>query len=78
MKNINTILDEIKMRIAHLQSMETEYKKHNNISGRLNAKTRRQELQSLLNMICEDFTENKPQREMSVHYDYENEGRENH
>jgi hypothetical protein len=46
-----SIVEEINRRILELKTMEEEYKKKNNVSGRLNAKTRREELQRLKNLV---------------------------
>jgi hypothetical protein len=47
------ILDEIDKRIHELKIMEEEFRAKNNISGRLNVKTRREELQRLKNIVRE-------------------------
>jgi hypothetical protein len=52
MLTIYAVLEEIQKRIDYLKSKEIEYKKVNNVSGRLNAKTRRQELEWLVGTIC--------------------------
>lgn len=57
MSSINSILTDIHNRIDYLRKKEIEYKKVNNISGRLNAKTRRQELQLLVSIICDEHTD---------------------
>ncbi|MVQ39471.1 hypothetical protein GON05_33260 [Paenibacillus sp. MAH-34] len=53
------MLEEIQKRIDYLKLKEIEYKKANNVSGRLNAKTRRQELQRLEETICEKYAVEK-------------------
>jgi hypothetical protein len=55
LKNIETVLEQINIRIQELQLLETEYKKKNNTSGRLNAKTRREELQQLKQTLLQDL-----------------------
>jgi hypothetical protein len=55
LKNIETVLEQINIRIQELQLLETEYKKKNNTSGRLNAKTRREELQQLKQILVQDI-----------------------
>ncbi|WJH36059.1 hypothetical protein MJA45_27710 [Paenibacillus aurantius] len=46
-------MEQINRRIEELRSLEDQYKKTNNVSGRLNAKTRREELQRLKNSVLE-------------------------
>jgi hypothetical protein len=53
MKEAEHILQEIEKRIHELKMLEEEYRSKNNISGRLNAKTRREELQRLKNIVWE-------------------------
>jgi hypothetical protein len=53
MKESIHIFEEIDKRIHELKVMEEEYRTKNNISGRLNAKTRREELQRLKNIVLE-------------------------
>jgi hypothetical protein len=53
MKDADLILEEIEKRIHELKILEEEYRSKNNISGRLNAKTRREELQRLKNIVWE-------------------------
>jgi hypothetical protein len=53
MKESIHILEEIDKRIHELKIMEEEYRTKNNISGRLNVKTRREELQRLKNIVLE-------------------------
>jgi hypothetical protein len=47
------IYEEINKRIQELKTLEEEYKHKNNISGRLNVKTRREELQRLKSIVLE-------------------------
>lgn len=51
MKDITDVLEEINQRIGELQRLENDYKKNHNISGRLNVKTRREELIRLKEII---------------------------
>jgi hypothetical protein len=52
LENIEHVIEQINKRIQELQSLENEYKKKNNTSGRLNAKTRRDELQQLKQVLA--------------------------
>jgi hypothetical protein len=52
-KEPKRILEEIENRILELKGLEEEYKKKNNVSGRLNVKTRREELQRLKTLMHE-------------------------
>lgn len=51
MNNINDVIEEINRRIQELESMEDEARRKRNINGRLNAKTKREELERLKNII---------------------------
>ncbi|MCZ8516283.1 hypothetical protein O9H85_28600 [Paenibacillus filicis] len=51
MNTVNDVLEEINRRIKELQLMEDEFSRKNNVSGRLNAKTKREELRRLKNVI---------------------------
>ncbi|SFM35615.1 hypothetical protein SAMN03159341_12818 [Paenibacillus sp. 1_12] len=51
MKNVMDVIEEINQRIQELQSMEDESRRKRNINGRLNAKTKREELERLKNVI---------------------------
>lgn len=55
MKESAFICEEINRRIYELKLMEEEYRKKNNTSGRLNAKTRREELQRLKAIVSPDY-----------------------
>lgn len=55
MEGIDKVLKEIDQRILILKKAEEEFKQKNNTSGRLNAKTRREELQSFKNYILTEL-----------------------
>ncbi|GAA4877164.1 hypothetical protein GCM10023310_66280 [Paenibacillus vulneris] len=51
MNTVHDVLEEIESRIKELQMIEDECRRKRNINGRMNARTKREELERLKNVI---------------------------
>jgi len=54
MNDIDDVIEEINRRIQELQSMEDEFRRKKNINGRLNAKSKREELERLKSIVLDE------------------------